>query len=151
MLLGLFLTFCVMTVVEIAVLVKVGSIIGVLPTLALIVIISLTGAWLAKHEGFAVLGRMRDKLDQGRMPGDELIDGVLVLTGGILLVAPGFVTDFLGLLMLLPPTRALFRRGAKRYFRRRFAILRVIPARSPATTPPGYRSPYADDDDVIDV
>ena len=144
MFVALFFGFFVMTIIEIFVLIKVGSVLGVLPTLALIITISLVGAWLAKREGFAVLARVRAKLDQGRMPGDELLDGMFVVAGGILLVTPGFVTDALGLLVLFPPTRYLFRLGVKRYLSRRVEVFRITgPARAGSRRYP--------DDDVIDI
>ena len=72
---------------------------------------SIVGAWLAKREGFSVLRRMRDQVDNGVVPTNELIDAALVFAGGVLLFVPGFVTGALGLLLLLPPIR---HRGAQR-------------------------------------
>jgi UPF0716 protein FxsA len=95
--------------VEIFVAVKVGEVIGALNTILLLVGISLVGIWLTKRAGFAVLNRMRLQVNNGRMPTNELIDGVLVLAGGVLLIIPGFVSDAIGLLLLFPPTRTVAR------------------------------------------
>ncbi len=81
-----------------------------------LLLLSIGGAWLAKHEGFWVLRRLREQLDAGRMPTNELIDAGLVLAGAVLLIFPGFVTDAFGLLLLFPPTRVLARTLLKRRF-----------------------------------
>jgi len=129
--------FIAVSVTEIYLFVLVGSAIGALNTIGLVILISLTGAWLAKREGLSVWMRLQTQLNAGRVPTNELIDGVLILTGGIMLVVPGFITDACGLLLLFPPTRALVRG----YLKRRFQ-LRVAPR-----APYGYDGP----DDVIDV
>jgi UPF0716 protein FxsA len=110
--------FIVVPMVEIYVIVQVGHTIGVLDTFGLLIVVSFIGAWLTRHEGFVVLRRLRAQLDAGRTPTGELIDGVLVLTAGVLMLIPGFVTDAIGLLMLFPPTRAPLRA----YLRRRFEV-----------------------------
>ena len=92
--------FVVMSLVEIYVLVEVGQAIGALNTIALVIIVALVGAWLAKHEGASVLRRIQAQLNAGRMPSNELIDGGLILTGAILLITPGFVSDLLGIFLL---------------------------------------------------
>jgi UPF0716 protein FxsA len=140
---GLFVFFLTMTIVEIAVLIKVGSVIGVLPTLAVLVGVSFLGAWLAKREGFLVLARVRDRIEAGQVPGTELVDGALVVTGAILLITPGFVTDCIGILLLLPPSRLLARRFAMRRIARRVRVFRVVGS-GRGTARPAY-------DDVIDV
>ncbi len=115
----LLLVFLVVPIVELAVIVQVAHSIGLLSTIALLLLVSLTGAWLVKREGFGVWRRMNEAVAAGRVPGAELIDAfVLLLAGGLLLV-PGFVTDALGLVLLLPPVRAVVRRGlSARLFRR---------------------------------
>jgi UPF0716 protein FxsA len=110
--------FIVVPMVEIYTIVQVGHAIGALDTIALLVLVSIVGAWLTKHEGFVVLQRLRAQLEAGRAPTAELIDGVLVLGAGVLMMTPGFVTDAVGLLVLFPPTRAVIRR----YLRRRFEV-----------------------------
>jgi UPF0716 protein FxsA len=133
------LAFIVVPIVEIYVIIKVGSLLGVVPTLFLLLAISVLGAWLAKREGFAVLSRIRQQLAVGKVPGNELIDGALVLAGGILLLTPGFVTDAVGLLMLFPLSRIAIRAGLRRRFRGRVAIYSSSVRSGP------------DPDDVIDV
>src|SRR5215211_7690952 len=90
-------------------LIRVGQVIGALPTIGLLILVSVVGAWLVKREGFATLARARDRIEAGQMPGRELVDGVLILFAGALLVSPGFLTDVVGVLLLLPPVRAALR------------------------------------------
>ena len=110
--------FIIVPMVEIYTIIQVGHAIGALDTIALLVLVSIVGAWLTKHEGFVVLRRLRAQLEAGRTPTAELIDGVLVLGAGVLMMTPGFVTDAIGLLVLFPPTRAVLRA----YLRRRFEV-----------------------------
>jgi UPF0716 protein FxsA len=111
--------FVVLPIVEIAVAMQVAHHIGIANTLGLLLLFSLVGAWLAKQAGFGVLARMRDQVDRGVLPGNEIIDGVLVLTAGILLFVPGFVTGVVGLVLLLPPVRHGVRSLVKRRLRGR--------------------------------
>src|SRR5262245_29214653 len=99
------IAFIVMPLIELYVIVQVGQAIGVWNTVGLIILIMLIGVWLTRHEGFYVLQRMRQQLDAGRVPTDELIDGTLILAGGLLLILPGFISDAFGLIVLFPPTR----------------------------------------------
>lgn len=110
MLLRLFLLFSVVPVIEIWLLIKVGRIIGALPTVGLLLAVSLTGAWLARSQGLRVITAIRDELAAGRLPAAHLLDGAMILAGGILLLTPGFFTDFLGLFFLIPATRTLLKR-----------------------------------------
>ena len=112
-------------IVEIAVAIQVAHHIGVANTIGLLVLFSLVGAWLAKQAGFGVLARMREQVERGLVPGNELIDGVLVLAAGILLLVPGFVTGVIGLLLLLPPVRIGARGTVKRSLRGR--VYRIGP------------------------
>ncbi|HEY3240749.1 MAG TPA: FxsA family protein [Acidimicrobiia bacterium] len=114
--------FLVVPIAELAVLIAVGSEIGVLNTVALLIAVSVVGAWLAKREGLGVLRRIQAQLDAGRMPGTELVDGFLVLFAGVLLLTPGFLTDCLAVALLLPPVRAVVRRTLRRYFAARIVI-----------------------------
>jgi UPF0716 protein FxsA len=143
--------FVVFSLVEIYVLVTVGQAIGALNTIALVIIVALIGAWLAKHEGASVLRRIQNQVDAGKMPNNELIDGGLILTGGILLITPGFVTDILGIFLLFPPTRAIVRTIVKRRFNVKIEAVGIPPGfQGPNMGPTAYRAPYGDDD-VIDV
>jgi UPF0716 protein FxsA len=114
----LFALFVVVPLVEIAVLIQVGQWLGVLDTIGLLLLISLLGVWLVKRQGAGTIRRIREDLEYGRMPTDSLLDGGLLMTAGVLLLVPGFVTDFFGLLLLLPPVRA----GARGLVRRRCAL-----------------------------
>ena len=119
MLLVLFLIFVVTPIVELVVIVQVAGSTGVMNTIGLLVLVSLVGAWLVRREGLGILRRAQAELAEGRMPGRELVDGLLVLFGGALMLTPGFATDALGLSLLFPPTRMLLRASTARWFGRR--------------------------------
>lgn len=109
LLLALVALFVVLPFAELAVIITVASNIGVPETIGLLILVSVVGAWLCKREGLGVLRRIRDSLDRGELPHRELVDGGLILFAGALLITPGFLSDGLGVLLLLPPTRAIFR------------------------------------------
>ena len=113
------LAFLVVPIVEIAVLLRVQREIGLPETLGLLIAMSLLGGYLVKREGARAWRAFRSASAAGRLPAREVADGALVLFGGALLLTPGFVTDLLGLLLILPPTRAIFRRGLSGFFARR--------------------------------
>lgn len=106
----LIVAFLVVPVIEIAVIVQVGSWIGVVPTVALLLFESLLGAYLLKREGRRAWGTLRETLANGVMPDVALVDAALVLIGGTLLLTPGFVTDIVGFACVLPFTRPAIRR-----------------------------------------
>jgi UPF0716 protein FxsA len=110
------LLFIVLPIVEITVAIQVAHHIGGLNTVALLLLFSFAGVWLARLEGFSVVRRIQEQLDNRTVPTNELIEGALVFAGGLLLIVPGFVTDALGLLLLFPLSRHLARRGLKRRF-----------------------------------
>lgn len=110
----LLLAFIIVPIVELAVILQVGNYLGVLPTIALLIIDSVVGAVLVKREGKRAWDAFRDALSQTRWPGDEVMQGALILFGGALLLTPGFVTDVVGLLAVVPPTRALISRFVRR-------------------------------------
>jgi UPF0716 protein FxsA len=122
----LVLAFIVVPLAELAVIVSVGNAIGLLPTLLLLLGVSVAGAWLAKREGLAAWRRFQLALAEGRMPTVEVADGAMILLAGALLLTPGFLTDVVGVLLLLPPTRALARRWAPRIAERRLRRGRVV-------------------------
>lgn len=105
----LFLLFIVFPIAELYVIIRVGSSIGFLNTLGLIVLVAVLGSWLVKREGMRVWRKFNDSVSQGRVPTREIVDGVLILAAGALLLTPGFLTDVIGVLALFPPTRAVFR------------------------------------------
>jgi UPF0716 protein FxsA len=135
------LVFIVIPLVEIYVAVQVAHVIGALDTIGLLLLLSIGGAWLTKYAGFGVISRIRQQLSAGHMPTNELIDGALVLAGGVLLVVPGFVTGALGLLLLFPPTRVLARGRLKHRFQGQVTHL----------GPSGRRRIDGGPDDIIDV
>jgi UPF0716 protein FxsA len=118
--------FFVVPIVELAVIIKIGAAIGVLNTIGLLILSSIVGAWLMKREGLGVVRRMQIAVAQGRVPGRELVDAFLILFGGALMVAPGFLTDVLGMLLLLPPVRSVVRAVLRRRF-----FVRVVGETSP--------------------
>ena len=118
----LVLIFIVVPIAEIYVIIKVGEAIGLLPTVALLLADAVLGSMLLRHQGRAAWIRFNRALAEGRLPHKEVFDGVLVIMGGALLLTPGFLTDILGLVLLIPPTRALVRAVAGRFVRRRLAL-----------------------------
>jgi len=117
--------FVFVPIVELAVIIQVGQAIGVVETLLLMVLVSIVGAWLVKREGIGVWRRAQRQLDTGVMPGRELVDGVLIMVAGALLLLPGFVSDCLGILLLLPPVRAVVRGLVIRRLRTRVVAQRT--------------------------
>lgn len=105
----LFFLFLVVPIVELAVIIQVGQWLGVLPTLVILILMSIIGATLMKHEGLGVLRRAQLQVRAGRAPGREVADGFLIVLGGALMLTPGFVTDGVGMALLLPPVRAVVR------------------------------------------
>lgn len=101
----LLLLFFTVPLVEIYVLLEVGGIIGVLPTIAMVVLTAVIGAGLIRSQGIATLGRVQQELDRGELPAVGIIEAALLLVAGALLLTPGFVTDTIGFLILVPPLR----------------------------------------------
>lgn len=131
--------FIVVPIAELYVIIKVGELIGVLPTLALLLADAVLGSMLLKHQGRGAWRRFSEALAQRRFPGREVADGVLIVVGGTLLLTPGFISDVAGAFLLLPPTRALARRLLRRLALGRFAVVGLSgPGRGPA--PFGWRS-----------
>ena len=108
--------FLVVPLVELYVIIQVGQAIGALNTVGILLLDSLIGAWLMKREGLAVVRRLQAKVDHGEVPGSELVDAFLILFGGALMLTPGFVTDIIGMALLLPPVRIVVRRVLARRF-----------------------------------
>jgi UPF0716 protein FxsA len=129
-LIGLFIA---LPLAELYVILKVGDAIGAVWTILLLAADSVLGSLLLRAQGRSVWRRFNTALAEGKMPHREVIDGVLVIFGGAFLITPGFITDIVGLLLLLPPTRALIRSQVVRRLGRRVAI--------GVTTRPGHRPP----------
>jgi len=142
----LFILFTTVSLLEIFVLVKVGSALGAWPTISLVIITALIGSALVRSQGLQLVAQLQERLAKGEMPGQQLIEGIMLITTGVLLVTPGFVTDFCGLLLLQPSIRG--------------AIAKAILANvkfSPATMSGGFNQPHSgfsrsnlDDGDIIE-
>jgi len=136
----LLILFIAVPIAELWLIIQIGGAIGILPTLGLLIVDSLVGAALARSQSRAVWERFNMALAEGRAPGKEAFDGAMIILGGALLLTPGFFTDVLGLILLIPPTRALIRGYITRSLARRGAVaFRVAgfgSARRAGGTPP---------------
>jgi UPF0716 protein FxsA len=121
----LIVLFIVVPIAELYVIIKVGELIGVVPTLILLLADAVGGSLLLKHQGRGAWRRFNEAIAARRFPGKEVADGVLIVIGGTLLLTPGFITDVVGAFFLLPPTRALTRRLLRRYALGRFAVVSI--------------------------
>ncbi len=139
--------FVVVPIVEIYVIIQVGQVIGAAWTILLLIADSIFGAWLIRHEGRRSWASLNTALGSGRMPASELADGGLILVGGTLMISPGFVTDALGILLILPFTRPLFRRILSRTVARRLLVVGPDVRRpGPGPQGPVVRGEVVDDD-----
>ncbi len=103
------LLFIILPAVEIGVFILAGNEIGILNTVAIIILTGILGAFLAKRQGLSALQKVQEQIRNGEPPGNALLDGVCILAGGILLLSPGFITDLFGLILLIPFTRIALR------------------------------------------
>ena len=110
----LFFLFILLPLAELYVIIQVGQAIGIVPTLILLLVDGVLGAALARSQGRAAWLRFNQAMAAGRVPGREVIDGAMIVFGGALLLSPGFITDIFGIVLLLPPTRAIIRAMLKR-------------------------------------
>jgi UPF0716 protein FxsA len=138
----LIVLFIVVPIAELYVIIQVGEAIGLWPTLALLLADALLGSFLLKHQGRGAWRRFNEALAARRFPGKEVVDGLLIVVGGTLLLAPGFLTDIVGIFLLIPPTRAIARSILHRFTIGRFTVV-DMPGRGPGGDPrgPGTR-PY---------
>jgi UPF0716 protein FxsA len=134
----LVLLFIVVPIAELYVIIKVGEAIGVLPTLAILLADAVLGSLLLRHQGRGAWRRFNAALAERRFPGREVADGLLIAVGGTLLLTPGFVTDIFGLILLVPPTRAIVRRLMRGYVGRRFLIVGAPGPARPGTSTHQY-------------
>ena len=118
----LLIAFILVPLVELYVIIKVGGAIGVGPTIFLLLLDSLLGAWLLRHQGRSAWVSFNRALSESRIPAKEVMDGVLIIFGGALLLTPGFVTDILGFILLIPPSRAIARAFMSRFALGRFGL-----------------------------
>jgi UPF0716 protein FxsA len=115
-LLKLFLAFTLIPFLEIYLLIKIGSYLGAFNTVMIVILTGFLGALLARYQGLQTMQRVRESLDGGEMPAEELLDALLIFLAGIVLLTPGFLTDLAGLLILTPQTRLLFKRWLRKKF-----------------------------------
>lgn len=119
MLLRLMLLFILIPLIELAILVYLGTIIGALYTVLIVVATGILGAVMSRHQGLAALSRIRSNINSGIMPANELFDGALILAGGLLLLTPGIITDIVGFAVLVPQTRRIIGRWIRSLIHRR--------------------------------
>ncbi|MCR2043978.1 FxsA family protein [Anaerosalibacter massiliensis] len=117
---GKILLFIIVTpIIDLYILIKASQNMGFWTTIGLIIATGIAGYYLAKSEGKIVLSNINNQLSQGRVPGEELLTGLSILIGGIFLVVPGIVTDIMGITMILPGTREIYKNIIRRYFTNR--------------------------------
>src|SRR3954470_19477113 len=122
----LIVLFIVVPIAELYVIIQVGGAIGVIPTLVLLLLDAVLGSMLLRHQGRAAWVQFNRALAENRLPHKEVFDGIMVIMGGALLITPGFITDIFGLVLLIPPTRAIVRGISSRIVRRRIALGETI-------------------------
>ena len=139
--------FIVVPLIEIGLFIKVGGLIGLWPTMALIIALALLGAWLVRSQGALALAEMQTALQAGQNPSGALVHGAMIFFAGLLLMVPGFFTDVIGLLLLIRPIRAL----AIAVLAGRFGqIVTTFPQAGPSARPAGRGATRPDGADVID-
>ncbi|WP_303722605.1 FxsA family protein [Malonomonas rubra] len=121
MFIKLLFIFTLVPVIELYVLIEAGRQLGVGPTIAMIFITGIAGAYLARSQGFSLIGRIQKDLNEGRVPASEMMDGAMILAGGLLLLTPGFCTDLIGFCLLTPATRAIFKGWLQKWLERKIA------------------------------
>jgi UPF0716 protein FxsA len=117
--LRLFLLFTLVPAIELYLIIKVGSVIGAFNTILLIIFTGVVGAYYARQQGFRVVSNIQWKMQQGTVPGDDLVNGAMLLVGGAFLITPGFITDFAGFSLIFPPSREAIKVGVKRYLEKK--------------------------------
>ena len=124
MLLKLFLAFTIIPVVEIYLLIQIGTIFGALTSIALVIVTGFLGAYLARIQGLQTLFRIQESLREGQMPSGELLDALLIGIAGLVLLTPGFLTDAFGFLLLIPNTRTVIKQWLHRQIEVRYTSTR---------------------------
>src|SRR4051794_34269121 len=149
----LFLIFIIVPLAELYVIIQVGQGIGVLPTIGLLLLDSILGSLLMRSQGRATWRRFTEATQAGRPPAREVLDGALVLLGGAFLLTPGFLTDILGAVLLLPPTRALVRRIVARRLLHRMTVSLAGGVNGPRVgpRPPRRSQDYDVDGTAVDL
>ncbi|KAA3619668.1 MAG: membrane protein FxsA [Calditrichaeota bacterium] len=116
MLLKLMVLFIAMPLIEISILIKLGEVFGFWPTLWLVVLTGILGAFLARKQGINTYNKIQQELAEGRMPASQMLDGLLILIGGIVLLTPGLITDLIGFSLLFPFVRKIIKEYLRTYF-----------------------------------
>ena len=116
MLLKLFLAFTLIPILELYLLIKIGSYLGAFTTILVVIITGFLGAYLAKLQGLRSLMRIRESIAHGKVPAEEMVDAMLIFMAGIVLLTPGFITDITGFLILIPKPRMWFKRWLRKKF-----------------------------------
>lgn len=145
----LFLLFTVLPIIELAILIRIGEATVWWVPIALVIFTGIAGAVLARWQGLRVYQRIRDDARAGRMPADALVDGFLILLAGILLITPGVLTDVVGIALLIPPIRALVKRGVKTWIRKNVEVR--VAGMNAGLWPNGEAPPHARSDEIIDA
>lgn len=122
----LILLFTVVPILELALLIKIGQFLGVGNVIGIVIITGLFGAILTKSQGILTIKKIQKDLNEGIMPTERLLDGLLILCGGILLIAPGLITDTLGITVLIPLSRDLINGWIKHKIRQAFEEGKII-------------------------
>ena len=115
----LFLVFALVPVIELAILIQVGSFIGGLNTVTIVILTALAGAYMVRLEGLGVMFRIQKNMQEGIFPGDEMINGAMILMAGALLLTPGFFTDVIGFLLVFPVSRKFIKKAVTPYIRKK--------------------------------
>ncbi|MFO7576426.1 MAG: FxsA family protein [Pelovirga sp.] len=121
MFIKLLILFTFIPIIEIYVLIEAGRQIGAGATIALVILTGVAGAYLARSQGFQLLQRIQNDLQQGRVPAEEIFDGAMILAGGMVLLTPGFCTDLLGFCLLTPLTRRYFKQWLRHWMENKIA------------------------------
>jgi UPF0716 protein FxsA len=138
----LVILFIAVPILELWLIIEIGGLIGVVPTLALLLADALLGSLLLRHQGRGAWRRFNQALAERRFPAREVADGLMIAVGGTLLLTPGFITDVFGLFLLIPPTRAIARRVLRGFVSRRFVVVGVGGMGGAARPRPPASRPY---------
>jgi UPF0716 protein FxsA len=116
MFIKLFLAFTLVPFIEIYLLIKIGAQVGAFNTILIVILTGLLGASLARREGIKTMTKVRESLNRGEIPAEEMLDAMLIFVAGVVLLTPGFITDLTGLALLVPKARYWFKRWLRKKF-----------------------------------
>lgn len=127
MFLKLLLIFTAIPVIELSLLIKAGSFIGTMNTVLVVILTAVVGAYMVRMEGLGAISRIQDNLAKGVFPAEGLIDGMMILVSGAFLLTPGFLTDIIGFMMVIPASRGVIKKAVKHYIGRRIRSTHIQP------------------------